>query len=212
MLQEKQYSVTTLVDLLQQRAKQCGGQTLYTFLGDDQAASYTLSYTELDHQARRIAAQLQSLNAEGERALLLYPSNLDFLAGFFGALYAGVIAVPAYPPRKNQNIDRLRAIIQDSDAKYVLASSQVMRIAQPMLQDLSELSGITYIATDQLPAELADEWSDCQITPDSLAFLQYTSGSTGDPKGVMLSHGNLIYNQEMIRVDRKSTRLNSSHT
>jgi len=198
--QDKLSSVTTLVDLLQQQASQRGDETLYTFLGDDQAASYTLSYAELDHQARRIAAQLQSLNAEGERALLLYPSNLDFLAGFFGALYAGVIAVPAYPPRKNQNADRLRSIIKDSDAKFVLASSQVMRIAQPILQELGALSDITFIATDQLPAELANDWSACQITPDSLAFLQYTSGSTGDPKGVMLSHGNLLYNQEMIRV------------
>lgn len=200
MPQDNKYPVTTLVNLLVQQASQRGDETLYTFLSDDQAASYTLSYAELDHQARCIAAQLQSLNAEGERALLLYPSNLDFLAGFFGALYAGVIAVPAYPPRKNQNADRLRSIIKDSDAKFVLASSQVMRIAQPMLQELGELSDITFIATDQLPDELANDWSACQITPDSLAFLQYTSGSTGDPKGVMLSHGNLLYNQEMIRV------------
>ena len=200
MSRNKQYSVSTLVDLLQEQTKKYGSETLYTYIGDDNAASYTLSYKELDHQARCIATLLQSLNAEGERALLLYPSNLDFLAGFFGALYAGVIAVPAYPPRKNQNTDRLRAIIRDSDAKYVLASSQVMRIAQPILQEMTEFSDITFIATDQLPGEMADEWVPCQITADSLAFLQYTSGSTGDPKGVMLSHGNLLYNQAMVRV------------
>ncbi|MBV1871344.1 MAG: amino acid adenylation domain-containing protein [Gammaproteobacteria bacterium] len=200
MLKNKLHSVTTLVDLLREQAGKRGDQTLYTYLGDDSAASYTLSYRELDQQAQCIAAQLQSLNAKGERALLLYPSNLDFLAGFFGALYAGVVAVPAYPPRKNQNTDRLRAIIRDSDARYVLASSQVMRVAQPLLQEMAEFSDLTFIATDELPTSMAEDWVPLQITTDSLAFLQYTSGSTGDPKGVMLSHGNLLYNQEMIRV------------
>lgn len=191
---------TTLIELVQQKVSALGESTLYTYLTDDQETSYALTYAELDRQARCIAAQLQNLNARGERALLLFPSNLDFLCGFFGALYAGVIAVPAYPPRKNQNIDRLRAIIQDSHAKYVLASSQVMRIAQPMLQELSEFAGVTFIATDQLPIELAQDWIPEALTPSTVAFLQYTSGSTGDPKGVMLTHGNLLYNQEMIRV------------
>lgn len=194
-------SSSTLIAMLQAKVASQGGSTLYTYLTDDQATSYTLSYAELDHQARCIAAQLQSMNARGERALLLFPSNLDFVCGFFGALYAGVVAVPAYPPRKNQNVDRLRAIIRDCQAKYVLASSQVMRIAQPLLQDFQEFAGVTFIATDQLPSDLAQDWVlPEQLDASSLAFLQYTSGSTGDPKGVMLTHGNLLYNQEMARV------------
>ncbi|HEX4975988.1 MAG TPA: condensation domain-containing protein, partial [Pseudomonadales bacterium] len=197
----RQQSPATLIEMVQDKAARLGPSTLYTFLTDDQATSYTLSYAELDRQARCIAAQLQSMNACGERALLLFPSNLDFICGFFGALYAGVVAVPAYPPRKNQNVDRLRAIIRDCQAKYVLASSQVLRIAQPMLQDFQEFAGVTFIATDQLPVDMAQDWLlPDRIDASSLAFLQYTSGSTGDPKGVMLTHGNLLYNLEMARV------------
>ena len=198
--ENKQLSALTLIDLLQNRAEERGNKTLYTYLGDSQGSSCSLRYSELDQQARKIAAWLQQFKAEGERVLLLYPSNLDFIAGFFGVIYAGGIAVPAYPPRKNQSIERLRAIIHDCGAKYVLATSQVLRIAQPLLQEITELQNLTFIASDQLPAALASEWIPPVVTPDSLAFLQYTSGSTGDPKGVMLNHGNLLYNQEIVKI------------
>ena len=108
---------STLVALLRQRAQEQPAHKLYTFLcdGEEEAA---LTYAELDHRACALAARLQSSGARGERVLLLYPSGLDYIIAFFGCLYAGAVAIPAYPPRQNRNSMRLQAIIADAQAKF----------------------------------------------------------------------------------------------
>lgn len=111
---------STLVDLLHYRSVHQSDQKTYTFLQDGETEAGNLTYQELDLQARAIAAYLQSLNAIGERILLLYPPGLEFIAGFFGCLYAGMIAIPAYPPRPNQSLSRLQAIAADAQAKVAL--------------------------------------------------------------------------------------------
>src|SRR5581483_3554742 len=124
----------TLVDLLQRRARQQAGRTAFVFLVDGEAEEAAITYGELDRQARAIAASLQTLNLEGERALLLFPAGLEFIAAFFGCLYAGVVAVPAYPPRMNRKLDRIQAIAQDSQARVALTTQSVAERINPILE------------------------------------------------------------------------------
>src|SRR4051794_24747588 len=100
-LSEEAASVPTLIDLLRLRAERQTGATAYTFLLDGEAEEDSVTYGQLDEQARAVGAWLQSFSAEGERVLLLSPPGLNYIAAFFGCLYAGAVAVPAYPPRLN---------------------------------------------------------------------------------------------------------------
>ncbi|MBD3562439.1 AMP-binding protein, partial [Planktothrix sp. FACHB-1355] len=115
---------STLVELLRWRAHQQTEQRAYTFLLDGEVEETYLTYADLDSKARAIAAMLQNFVKSGERAILLYPPGLDYIAAFFGCLYAGVIAVPAYPPQFNRSMSRLQAIVADADAKVVLTNEQ----------------------------------------------------------------------------------------
>jgi amino acid adenylation domain-containing protein len=191
----------TLVELLRRRAMRQPDQRVYTFLVDGEADEVHLTYEELDRRARRIAAVLQSHQATGERALLLYPPGLDYIAGFFGCLYAGVIAVPAYPPdpsRLDRTLPRLQAMIADAQATIVLTTSPILSLAEFIFTQAPDLAALRWLATDQLSGEAESDWREPAITRKSLAFLQYTSGSTRAPRGVMLSHGNLLHNSALI--------------
>ncbi len=194
---DNKQNFSTLVDLLGFRADSQGEETLYTFLMNGEIEIQNLSYQELYIKAKAIAALLQSLNLSQERALLLYQPGLDFVAAFFGCLYAGVVAVPAYPPRKNKNLLRLQSIIADASAKVVLTSETLLENCK-LNSEGAELAGLHWLATDRLNSDLSKSWVQPQITEDSLAFIQYTSGSTGNPKGVMVSHGNLLDNSNLI--------------
>jgi acyl-CoA synthetase (AMP-forming)/AMP-acid ligase II len=189
----------TLVELLTYRAKNQSEQKAYTFLQSTETEAVSLTYKELHLQAQAIAASMQSLNLVGERALLLYQPGIEFIAAFFGCLYAGVVAIPAYPPRRNQKLSRLQAIAADAQAKIVLTSQSLLHSLQTSFneEDL-ELSGLHWLATDGLSNDLAQAWQPPELNGNTLAFLQYTSGSTGTPKGVMITHGNLLHNERMI--------------
>lgn len=189
----------TLIDLLCYRAQNQPNKTAYTFLDNGEIESTSLTYQELDRQSRQIAAKLQSLGVSGESALLVYPPGLEFIAAFFGCLYAGIVAVPAYPPRRNQKLSRLLAIAKDSQAKVALTTESLLVDLKTRFGENSETSGLHLIATDRLDAASELEWSYTAVNSNSLAFLQYTSGSTGTPKGVMVSHGNLLHNVRMIK-------------
>ncbi|NEU79520.1 non-ribosomal peptide synthetase [Nostoc sp. UIC 10630] len=184
----------TLVDLLRKRALQQQSQVGYTFLIDGETQEVNLTYEVLDQKARSLAAKLQSMKASGERALLLYPPGLEFIVAFFGCLYAGVTAVPVYPPRHNQHMVRLQAIVKDAQASFVLTTTSVLTNIEHSLKQEPELTALHYIDTENLTNNFALSWQPLKINSDTLAFLQYTSGSTGTPKGVMVSHGNLLSN------------------
>jgi len=192
------FGPSTLVELLRHRALHQGDDLGYRFLVDGEKTAVEWTYAAVDRKARAIAASLQAMGMEGERALLLYPSGLDFVAAFFGCLYAGVIAVPAYPPRRNRNMARIDAIANDAEAKIALTTFEVLERVQTMIADTPALQRIRWRATDQWDEELADQWRRPDVHGDTLAFLQYTSGSTGMPKGVMLTHSNLMHNSAMI--------------
>jgi natural product biosynthesis luciferase-like monooxygenase protein len=189
---------STLVDLLRYRSLHHPAQLAFTFLQDGETESSSLTYQELDRSARVIATQLQSLGASGSLALLLYPPGLEFIAGFFGCLYAGTVAIPAYPPRRNQNMSRLQAIVASSQAAVALTTTSLLTNIREQFAQNPELAALRWLATDNLASDQALGWQEPALSSDTLAFLQYTSGSTGTPKGVMVSHGNLLHNERMI--------------
>ncbi|MDF0674702.1 MAG: amino acid adenylation domain-containing protein [Nitrospira sp.] len=194
--------MVTLVDLARQRADRFTNRTAYTFLTDGESETCEVTYGELDRQARAIAAWLQSLGAQGERAILLYPPGLDYIAAFFGCLYAEVVAVPAYPPQRKRTLGRLHAVLADSGATFALTTAKVRAgIDRLCRQDpgMDEFRKVQWIETDAIPEGIERTWRPPALTARTLAFLQYTSGSTGSPKGVMVSHENLLHNQRMIQ-------------
>ena len=189
---------STGVDLLRYRCLHQPDQIAFTFLEDGETESDRQTYSELDRRSRAIAAQLQALSASGERVLLLYPPGLEYIVAFFGCLYAGAIAVPAYPPRNQRHAARLQTAVSvatDSQAAIALTTTAILPQVQSLLAD--KIGTIHWLTTDTIPPGIEDTWQKPSINAETLAFLQYTSGSTGTPKGAMLSHGNLLHNARM---------------
>ena len=200
------FGPSNLVELLRHRAVHQTDKSGFKYLLDGEQDIEHLSFTQLDRKARAIGAMLQRKGLAGERALLLYPSGLDFIAAYFGCLYAGVIAVPAYPPRRNRNMVRVDAIAKDAQAKIALTTQSVLDLVQGMVEENSVLSDIEWRPTESIDDQFAEAWVLPEIHSDTLAFFQYTSGSTGTPKGVMLTHANLLHNSAMINYAFEGTR------
>ncbi len=192
-------SSTTLVELLQRRAQLQPDQPAYTYLNDGDTHEVHLTYQELDMMSRAVAAQLQQYRASGQRALLLYPPGLDYIVAFFGCLYAGVVAVPAYPPRPNQSFERLLTILQDAQATLLLSTEAILSRLQGQFAAVPQMQHLLCLATDQLPPEAAQDWQHPDVHSTTLAFLQYPSGSTASPRGVMITHAQLLHNQRLIQ-------------
>ena len=185
---------STLIGLLRHRAQTQFNKHAYTFLVDGEAEEASLTYGQLEMRARVIAARIQKVTARGDRALLLYSAGLEFVTAFFGCLYAGVIAVPTYPPRRNRPDPRFEAIAVDADASLLLTTDSILSDLEPRLAETPSLRDLHWLTTDDLAIETAANWRMPDIRGETLAFLQYTSGSTGTPKGVMVSHANLLSN------------------
>lgn len=303
-------AIRHFVDLLQSRAQQQPDRVAYCFWLDGETPHASLTYAALDRKARAIAARLQQHCKAGDRALMMYPAGLEFIAAFYGCLYAGMVAVPAYPPRRNRKLERLQSMIDDcftenrqhvraaitlpaqltldpiqgetvnlsqtgalvavddsqpfsnqltgktatvtlttpegellsldcrlvhvmnqqmgihfldelfplledtvakgEDAApgIVLTEHQTLTVAHPQFMEVEALRAIPWLVTDEVEPALAEAYQPVRIHPEQLAFLQYTSGSTGDPKGVMISHRNMLENcaaiQQAIHLDDKA--------
>jgi acyl-CoA synthetase (AMP-forming)/AMP-acid ligase II len=192
---------STLVELLRSRALHQPEQRIYTYLIDGETEGANLTFAALDWQARAIGAVLQSRKASGERALLLYPAGLEFISAFFGCLYAGVIAVPLPPPNMAQpqrTLPRLRIIANDTQPMLALTTSSIRSKLEGLFAQAPELQTMRWMATDKVVSSAAQDWRSPEATGNTLALLQYTSGSTTVPRGVMVSHENLLENSAHI--------------
>ena len=224
---------SSLVSLLEAKAQSKPDFPLYTFLSRNTDENRILTLETLAEQARKIAILLQKSTHPGERVIIIYPPGLELIAAFFGCLYAGVIAIPIYPPHTKALVTKLHHIMQNSGARVALTTDEILckikklrlvkllnktpilgkmvnHLAGPSFERHSQLLGwdfekMHFLVTDYLSDYSADGWSKPLIATDSLAFLQYTSGSTGKPKGVMVSHGNLLNNLAVMQSRNRSS-------
>jgi len=191
----------TLVDLLRWRAEHEPDREIYRFLAGGAEDGPWLTCRELDRRARILGSELDRLTSSGDRALLLYPPGLDFIAAFFGALYAGLVAVAVPPPdprRRERTLPRLRSVMADARPTVVLTTAEILEGMGDLASGMADLPSPVWLATDQLAGGRPDSWLP-RAPGAGLAYLQYTSGSTSSPKGVMVSHANVLHNSSLIQ-------------
>jgi acyl transferase domain-containing protein/acyl-CoA synthetase (AMP-forming)/AMP-acid ligase II/acyl carrier protein len=201
MRENLQTRPTTLTEAIRASVAWRRDRLAFRFLSDGEGEALEMTYLELDERARAIAVALRQQVSPGETVVLLFPPSLDFITAFCGCLYAGVIAVPTYPPG-HRTVPRLNTIIQDSGCRLALTTSdkraQLLTYSSSPTAEVSAFSALRYLATDEVGNDLAAAWSPPDIHADTLAMLQYTSGSTSSPRGVMVSQGNLLHNQRAL--------------
>ncbi len=206
-------AVEAVHHILHRRAALAPDRPAFSFAG--RRDETTATYADLDRKARAIARTLADRELFQERAILFFPSGLDYLAAFFGCLAAGVIAAPAYPPRANQredrNLRRILAIVEDAKPRVAITTAAIAEKLQPLAAAMPQLQSLEWIAADAIADEDGidgPELIEPRAKGDCVAFLQYTSGSTATPKGVIVTHDNLLANERMItrafRTDERS--------
>jgi len=190
----------TLPEIIQTRAIHTPSETAYIFLRDGEDDEERISYDELFRAATGIAGKLAGISAKGERALMLFPPGLEFVKALYGCFFAGIIAVPAYAPRKNRSLERIKTLVVDSGATVVLCIADIFQSFERSFSDLEELKGLKWLMIEDCLHNNASQWTNpLPPQPTDVALLQYTSGSTGKPKGVMVTHRNILRNAMFIR-------------
>ena len=194
------FSAQTLLDVARHRAQLHPERLAFDYcrFSPEGEQHSQLTYLELDVKARAIAASLQRQGAAGERVLVLCPSGVDFVAAFFGCIYAGATAVPVHPPVRSRVVGRVASILRDVDAGFVLATAASQTELKSAVDSLADGNSLRWCAVDDISGDTAAEWVAPDLDPSTIALLQYTSGSTNTPKGVMVTHANLLHNLETI--------------
>lgn len=189
-----QARVQTLVDVLDYRAARQPHDEIFTFLDGAGEARDAIAYHGLHTRARALAVRLRECAIPGDRVVLLVPPGLEYVTAFFACLYAGVVAVPAYPPNPRRAEPRVSRLVADCGARVALASTDLIARLEGWLELAPDLRTLRWLDVSDISDDDASLWQHPDVTGDSLGMLQYTSGSTGRPRGVMLSHRNLLAN------------------
>lgn len=189
-------NLTSLAELLKWRVTHSASKAAFVFLEGDKAPPSKMTYETLHQRARYIAARLVSEGAQGERVLLCHKAGLEYVVAFFGCIYAGAVAVPAYPPdpvRPQRTMPRLRAMIGSAEARLVLTRADVQASVKSLFDEDPEVAPVKILSSDAIEVD-ANTPALPDVAPDAPAFLMYTSGSTGNPKGVWVTHANVLHN------------------
>ncbi len=189
-----------LLSLLHQRASSDLGEQGYAFHAEGLPESVDrMSFRRLDARSRRLGAALARLADRGDRCLLLFPPGIDYIAAFFGCLQAGVVAVPSYPPSRRNIEERFRSVLRDAGPRLLLSTPEIGQRVAAFTAGWPEMEGVRLLTLEELESRGSESSEPAAVVdPEALAFLQYTSGSTGDPKGVRITHRNLLHNQSLI--------------
>ena len=189
-----------IIQALRQHAAEKPGEPAFTFVKNKSLEDQTLSYSELLLRASSIAQGLQSQGCgKNERALLVYPSGLDYVEAFLGCLMAGVVAVPVYPPANKKHLPRILSILRDSEPRVILSTTAESSRIKGLIEDSTDWQGSTdIVCTDGIETDAGSTFQFNEGNLAEIALLQYTSGSTGTPKGVVITHANLVANQKSI--------------
>ncbi len=191
-----------LIEVLRFRARETPNKIAYIFLRDGAVEASQLTYAELDKNARLIATLCQRRAVPGSRVILLYPAGLHFISAFFGCLYARLIAIPAPPldpARLKRTLPRLQSIVRDADASMVLLTENLLARLLDVRRQVQEFGALPWEVTDNLDEICLDEFREERIAPGTIAYLQYTSGSTGSPKGTVIDHRNLVHHSRCLQ-------------
>jgi acyl-CoA synthetase (AMP-forming)/AMP-acid ligase II/acyl carrier protein len=189
----------SLVEIISKRAKLQPESVVYRYLGDGVNETESFTFKEIDRVARSVAQALSEKLNKGDRVLLLFPQGLQYVAALYGCFYGGFIAIPAYPPRRNRKMDRINSIIEDSGAAAGLVTGDVFKTIERNFADDELLKKMEWFEYEKISSNPNPLPLTTLPQPDDTAFIQYTSGSTGNPKGVMITHKNIIYNSDFIR-------------
>ena len=195
------YGGQSLVHLCRHRAEAEPRDPAFLFLADGTETRDTWSRDVLDRRARAIAARLQREDLADGTVLLLFPPGIAFMSAFLGCLYAGAVAVPAPPPdpvRLKRTLPRLRNILRDAGSKAILTLDRFASLLEDSGAELGGIERVAILALEDIGDDLAPAWRASDIDPGDLAYLQYSSGSTTAPKGIEITHGNIMHNAGFI--------------
>ncbi len=196
------YPFINPVEILQRRAQETPDRLSHLLLGASEAENQSLTYLQMDRQARELGAHLQSVAEPGQRALLVYPTSLEFIVAMYACLYAGIIPIPTNPPGMNRSAQRLEAIAKDAQARLVLTTPEYQHAFLAEAEQFPDFAALTWVTRDAVQAAGAHSLQIPEITPQTIAFMQYTSGSTNIPKGVIISYRNLSHNLHSLHETR----------
>ncbi len=197
-MEKKTYTpeFTSIIAAFEHNVKSTPDKIVFRLLEDGEKEVATITFKELYEAAQNIAGELLKHANKGDRALLIFPTGLDFIKAFYGCVLSGIVAVPMYPPSGRRRIGRLENVANDCGPRLVISTSQIKEQSKDWFDGIASLENVAWIEADlvkdEIPAELP------VMTDDDLVFLQYTSGSTGDPKGVQVTHSNILYNIYLI--------------